>query len=187
MHKQSGLSKVELWLLFPTPQFVRLLPQSSDREPRPQDVDRISRMFGTDRWLQIYMSQRLGEISAAEAREEYVNLMRWRLERVLSYRWTHPLLVRNEANRPIYTMIFATDNEAGTRIMSSLYARAAAEFPAMRREARLQRQELENERRGIRTLFSISDLDVPVARNERFYEHQPPWDPEVEGSQNQAL
>jgi three-Cys-motif partner protein len=177
-HKRSGLSKVELWLLFPDPQFVRLLPTSSDQGPREQDIDRITRMFGTDRWMRIYGARSKGKISPSQAKEEYVNLMRWRLESVLDYRWTHPLLVKNEANRPIYTMIFATDNEAGTRIMSHLYARAAAQFPAMRKEARLRRREIEDERRGIRRLFSVDELDVPVDPHERFYEHQPPWDPD---------
>jgi hypothetical protein len=36
------------------------------------------------------------DISAGDAREEYVNLIHYRLEVVLGYRWTHPFEVLNE-------------------------------------------------------------------------------------------
>jgi hypothetical protein len=74
-------------------------------------------------------------ISGADAREGYVNLMRWRLERVLGYRWTHPLELKDTRGLPLYHMIFATDNEAGTQIMEHLYSAAAAAIPEMRTEA----------------------------------------------------
>ena len=62
--------------------------------------------------------------------------MRWRLETVLGYRWTHPLEQRNTRGTSLYFMIFATSNEVGHRIMSHLYNTAAKQFPAMRAEAK---------------------------------------------------
>jgi hypothetical protein len=105
--------------------------------------------------------------------------MRWRLQEVLGYRWTHPLEIFNERGSSIYHMIFATDHEAGDRIMTSLYNRAANEFPAMRQAARQRRARLAEEAAGIQTLFG-SELDTlyaPVAANERLYEYSPPWEP----------
>jgi hypothetical protein len=62
--------------------------------------------------------------------------MRWRLERVLGYRFTADLDVVNERGAHLYHMIFATDHDAGTRIMTALYRKAAGDFPQMRRQAR---------------------------------------------------
>lgn len=128
-------TKVELWLLFAAPQFARLL-RVDGAEIRPEDISAIDRIYGTADWRHIYDARLAGDMEPGEARDEYVNLMRWRLEHDLGYRWTHPLEVRNEHGGLIYFMVFATDHRVGTKIMSDLYAGAAAEFPAMRQDAR---------------------------------------------------
>jgi hypothetical protein len=76
-------------------------------------------------------------------------------------------------------MVFATDHEVGTTIMSDLYARAAAEFPAMRKDARRLRRRLEEKAHGVQSLFGDGEsvLDAPAKPGERFYEHEPPWRP----------
>jgi three-Cys-motif partner protein len=176
--KGDSKYKVELWILFPAALFARLLPNSNERQVRDEDGVRITSMFGTEDWVRIYEAKLRGEIHAADAREEYVNLMRWRLENILGYKWTHPLEVKNEHARPMYHMIFATDNEAGTRIMSSLYAKAAADFPAMRRAARKRRRALAEREQGILTLIGADEVDdAPPAKGERFYQHVTPWNP----------
>jgi hypothetical protein len=119
-------------------------------------------------------------ITPAEAREEYVNLMRWRLQTVLGYVWTHPLEVLNERGGPLYHMIFATDHDAGDRIMRHLYAQAAADFPAMREAARSRRARDRERNAGVMSLFEEPpdlDLRAPVGRGEHFYEYVPPWPP----------
>ncbi len=88
--------------------------------------------------------------------------MRWRLERDLGYRWTHPLELRNTRGVPLYHMLFATDNEAGTRIMDRS---AAARIPAMREEAR-------DRARGQIAL----DLGLDP-EPEAMYRYEPPWEP----------
>lgn len=55
----------------------------------------------------IYEKRRRGDISAAEAKDQYVNLMRWRLEKVLGYATTHPLELKNSRDGTLYHMIFA--------------------------------------------------------------------------------
>jgi three-Cys-motif partner protein len=157
--------KVELWMLFPTAGIVRTM--ALDGQPiSTTDVARATRLFGTDVWRHIYEGRLRSRLSAAEAREEYLNLMRWRLENDLGYRWTHPLLLQNTRGVPLYHMIFGTDNQAGTNIMAHLYSVAARTIPAMRQEAR-------DRASGQQT------LDLDYTSQAATYTYAPPWDPPV--------
>jgi three-Cys-motif partner protein len=160
--------KVELWLLFPTTSIGRTT--SADRL-RGLLVDEMSatRVFGTTSWQTIRDLRAAGHLTAEEAREEYVNLMRWRLEKTLGYRWTHPLEVRDLRNRPLYHMILATDNEAGTRIMSAIYSKAAAENPALYDQAR-------QESTGAFRLFQVEQPET-TSSTRAGYSHRPPLPP----------
>lgn len=175
--RPSHLTKTELFLLFAAPMFTRLL--RVDGTPvRDEDQAAIDALFGTSDWHHIYAARLAGELEPAEARDAYLNLMRWRLEHELGYRWTHPLEVRNERGQIIYHMIFATDHEAGDRIMRSIYAQAAAEFPAMREQARRLRKQQRDSDSGVMQLFDdVDDYYAPPKPGERFYEHEPPTRP----------
>lgn len=176
--RPAHLTKTELFLLFAVPMFSRLL--RVDGSPvRPEDEAAIDALFGIGDWRVIYKARLAGRLTPSDAREEYLNLMRWRLEQELGYRWTHPLEVRNERGHIIYYMIFATDHEAGDRIMSNIYAQAAAEFPAMREQARRLRKKRAESETGVMSLFDESDEDFFVApqKGERFYEHESPTKP----------
>lgn len=156
--------KVEMWMLFPTFGIIRTLALD-DAKVTKEDFARATRLFGSEEWKPIYEQRKAGELSAAEAREEYVNLMRWRLEKALRYHAAHAFELKNSRG-PLYHMIFATDNEAGTRIMSAIYDKAAKQLPEMRQEAK------------DRALGQAS-LDVGgahLASNES-YRYEPPWEP----------
>jgi three-Cys-motif partner protein len=175
----SAKTKVELWMLFPDPLFARLLPTSG--QLRQADDQAITKMFGSADWHAIWEAKLRDVISASEARAEYVDLMRWRLERQLGYRWTHQLEIRNEKNLPIYHLIFATDSEPGHKIMSHLYDRAAEEFPAMAAQARADRSRIEMEASGQFDLFHELSVDLPSrpsgrakSPQEKLYIHEPP-------------
>jgi three-Cys-motif partner protein len=174
-------TKVELWMLFPDPLFARLLPRSGD--VRPVDNAAITAMFGDPQWHAIWKAKLDEEIEPADARTEYVNLMRWRLEHLLGYTRTHQLEIRNSRDVPIYHMIFATDSKAGNDIMSYLYDQAASEFPAMAQEARSRRDRLRREAQGQFPLFPTPDSPPqPTPRSEsgghqRLYVHEPPDEP----------
>ncbi len=58
-----------------------------------------------------------------------------------------------EGNQPLYDMIFATDHDAGNRIMMNLYNSAASELPGMRQSAIAQRKLSQEEARGVMRLF----------------------------------
>lgn len=174
--KERGLSKVELWVLFPAGLSARMLPV--DGGVRDQDAALLTDMYGTDDWRQIYEGRLRGLLSARVAREQYVNLMRWRLETQLNYGFTDELDVVNERGVSMYHMIFATDKDAGQRIMSDLYRRAAVDFPQMRRQVRERRRRRREEGAGIFRLPGLEEnLDADVKRGENFYEHTPPTEP----------
>jgi len=158
--------KVELWMLFPTSGIVRTLALDADKVT-PADIARANRLFGTTAWRAIYELRAEGEITGEQARAEYVNLMRWRLERELGYRWTHPFEIKNTVGATLYHMIFATDNDAGTQIMRAIYANAAKDIPEMLQEVR-------DRRRGQLTL----ELDAPfLDATDAGYQYEPPWEP----------
>lgn len=156
--------KVEMWMLFPTSGIIRTLALD-EAKVTEQDFARASRLFGSKDWKPIYEQRRAGEFSAAEARDEYVNLMRWRLEKALGYRAAHAFELKNSKG-PLYHMIFATDNEVGTRIMSAIYGNAAKQLPEMRREAK---------DRAVGQ-GALDFGDAHLASNEG-YRYEPPWEP----------
>lgn len=163
--KANRRNKVEMWMLFPEPMFVRFLRTDGGEV----DVDherRITDMYGTHEWLHIYRARLEGSLTPAEARTEYVNLMRWRLQSVLGYIWTHTLEVHTEQDRPIYHLIFASDHDAGDRIMRHLYGRALDEFPKMRQQA-------VDQRKGTMRLFDDDALESEPME----YRYEPPWPP----------
>lgn len=179
-HKPTtSKTKVEVWLLFPAGISTRMLPTKGD--VREHDAELLTRMFGTDQWRVIYEMRLAGRLEPAEAREEYVNLMRWRIEKLLGYQHTMALEVHNERGHSIYHMIFATDSEPGFKIMTSLYGTALAEHPEMRKHAVRTRMKLEREAEGQFDLFSAAGIEEPSpvvdpAKRMR-YQHIKPWDP----------
>ena len=90
--------------------------------------------------------------------------MRWQLERALGYRFTHSFELKNTRGATLYHMIFATDHDAGTRIMESIYNNAAQRVPEMQKEAC-------DAARG-----QLS-LDIDVAAATEGYRYEPPWEP----------
>jgi three-Cys-motif partner protein len=157
--------KVELWMLFPTVGIVRTLALEEEKVSEA-DIARANRLFGSEEWRPIYDLRLAETISAAEAREEYVNLMRWRVEQVLGYRFAHPFELKNTKGNTVYHMIFATDSDAGTRIMSTIYANAANRLPDMLQEA-------QNRASG----QQILDLGIEAMAPEIGYRYEPPWEP----------
>ena len=164
-----------MWLLFPSAGLMRTLSLQDAKQPTPADQDRATRLFGTDAWREIYEARKEGELEPIDAREEYVNLMRWLLEQDLGYARTHALeLVAT--NGPIYHMIFATDHPAGDEIMEYLYNDAANQIPRMREHALQMRRQRRQEEKGVMFLFDL-DPPGPVSEKAKLYEHYSPREP----------
>jgi three-Cys-motif partner protein len=170
-HKRREKTKVEIFLLLPSAQFGRVVHEKLDEPHLLRAEQLLTDLFGCDQWRPILAGRRSGLITAEEARDEFTNLMRWRLERVLGYEFTHSLRLTNLQGAPIYDMVFATDHKIGDKIMSDVYRGAAARFPRMRREIRIRRREAEEAARGNETLIPYDELpydDAPLRPDERY-------------------
>jgi three-Cys-motif partner protein len=148
--------KVELWLYFGH----GLLPRGlklAEEQPDPAYAAKVDAMFGTDQWRELWDARYDDAINAAQFRAELVNLMRWRIERKLRYRTTIPLEFTNTTGHPIYTVIFATSNDTGEKIMADVFAKHGVALERMRRVAKAERQ-LEKEDPGLFGAEDIADM-----------------------------
>lgn len=169
-------TKVEQWILLPEPALARVLGLRGVRGRR--SADRLDRLYGTNDWIAIHQLRRSDSITPDEMRAEFVNLLRWRLERELGYKTTHALQIVNTAGHPVYTMVFATDSTPGDRIMGHVYDSAATRtIPAMQMRAQVARQRRREEAHGVMPLPGLDDLEAVPRSRRAGYDHVPPWEP----------
>lgn len=167
--KRDRKYKVELWLLFYGSGLPRVLGLDD-----PAQTEMVSQAFGTDDWAPIHDARQAGDLTAAEARSEYTNLMRWRIENTLGYATTHVLEVKNVSGAYLYDLIFATDNTAGDRIMRDVYKKALSRNEQMRQEAVEIRRA---ERSGQASLFEANVVSSFGPELDIAYVHAPPSQP----------
>ena len=119
---------------------------------------RVTALFGSESWKAIEERRQSGELTAANARNLYLSLFRYKLENDLGYQKTLTIEMGNERGNPVYVLVFATDHEAGVRIMSSVLEGARQQAASLRAEVgeRRRRQALESE--GQYSLFGSEDL-----------------------------
>jgi three-Cys-motif partner protein len=179
-HKRADKPKTELWLLCAS----GLLPRGLKIRTNTVDAsiaDKMTRMFGTDIWLEALQGARQNLLTGAQFRSELTNLMRWRLEHKLGYKTTLDFQVTNTGGSGIFDMIFATDHWAGEKIMTDLYSAAMRRQPALRRKAQLQRRQDREEARGVHGLFDLAELAAPAALEAAGFriqhQHLPPHPP----------
>ena len=112
-HKRGhSPTKIEQLILFPTDTgFMRLAPGYPDF---------VTRIFGHEDWRAIYKRRQANELSADEARSEYVRLYAEGLKQ-LGYKIVLDRQITKASNQPMYFLIFATDHEAGERIMDHCF------------------------------------------------------------------
>jgi three-Cys-motif partner protein len=172
--KAHSKNKIELWILCFSSAIPRVLGGEGEE---PISAEQVTGFFGTEQWMVIKDARESGSLSPAQAREEYVNLYRWRIEKVLGYSITHAFEVKNTSGSPLYHLILATDNQAGSKIMSDVYRKAARKHEAMRREALERRRLIRDEEQGRPSLFSAEELASTGRAEDATYVHQPPWIP----------
>ena len=76
---------------------------SVDADAVERFADRITAMYGTEEWRDAYLGRLWHLLTGAELRDELLNLMRWRLEKVLGYRVTHSFEMKNTRGSPSTT------------------------------------------------------------------------------------
>jgi three-Cys-motif partner protein len=171
---RRGKTKVEMWILFAT----GLYPRGLNIHGVTMNVnygDTLTAMIGSDQWIPIAKARRDGVLSAAQARAEWVNLMRWRLEAELGYAKSYGFTMKNTGGQDLYDMIFVTDHPAGDKIMRHLYGKALTEHEAMRRHALAQRRE---QRLNQPSLFDLPpEVYASNVEPSAVYEPEPPHEP----------
>lgn len=166
--KRNRKYKMEQWLLFYGSDIPRVLGQN------PENAEQLRRTFGGDRWVPIAQAREHQDLSADEARRAYTNLLRWQLQTTLGYTYTHSFEVRNTSGGYLYDLVFATDNDAGNRIMGDVYAAAARRYPQMRAEAVERRRAT---RSGQDSLFDPETVGAMTTEDVPPYKAEPPSDP----------
>jgi hypothetical protein len=140
----------------------------------------VSNLYGGDNWLRIMQALRSRKITAEQYRQEMVNLMRHRLETDLGYQFTHRIPMTMSTNKmTIFDVVFATDHDAGDRIMRHLYNRVAQREPEMMRQAQLAKAEKDATEAGLIGLFSVDELDVKPSDDlgQVLWQPERAWDP----------
>lgn len=175
--KAPGRPKVELFLLLISPQIGRVVNDSLDADNLERAEHQITSLFGSGEWRPMLQGRRSGDLDAARTRDQLTNLMRWRLENALGYKFTHALRLTNAHGTPLYDMVFATDHPVGDEIMQSVYRTAAARFPGMREEARARRRDRHEQAAGTDALFSREELqrDAPLDASDAYERTPPPY------------
>jgi three-Cys-motif partner protein len=125
--------KPELLILFPL-RMALLRLMTTQRAIRPEMSDRLDISFGSHEWATVHKARLDGQISPGEAQVQYLDEYCSGL-RNLGYRWVRwkaitapraPGLPRQE----MYHLIFATDHDAGDKIMEDVFRRPyVLDFP----------------------------------------------------------
>ncbi|MCI0849855.1 MAG: three-Cys-motif partner protein TcmP [Chloroflexi bacterium] len=122
--------KPELLILFPLK--TALVRQLAVLKPMTDaGFERVSRFFSTQAWRDIHQARKEEEISPPEALVRYLDLYCADLKAlgygwVLSKRIAIPAKPGGRNRRELYHLVFATDHEAGDRIMRNVFRRPYA-------------------------------------------------------------
>lgn len=162
--------KTELWLLM-SPTMVAKGARGTNAEAFQ---DRVTRLYGTDDWLRIQRARWASHITAPQFRAEMVNLMRFRLENVLNYKFTHRIPMKMQNKTEIYDMVFASDHDVGDKVMRHLYNQAAIREPEMMREAKWAKEKSQ----GQYSLFEdVGWTQSDPRAGEVLWQPESVWDP----------
>lgn len=152
---RNGDRKVEFWLYFGDSFLPRGLASDGDA-PQKEYAQRVDKMYGdASIWRQIYAGRKAGVLTSSEAKAEFVNLMRWRLQTVLGYKTTLPLSIVRDNGSPLYTMIFATDHDVGEKIMHSVLSGAERDLETMIARTKARKRVERSETVGQDGLFGL--------------------------------
>ena len=161
-------TKAEMWILVPHTTIARLAGFDASKGLTEDTSASATSLFGTSDWRLIYNRRVNGTLTPPEARDLYVDLFRCRLQRSLGYRRTLTIEMGNVSGAPVYTMVFASDSDAGVRIMSHVYGQALEQSAEYRAEVTSRRDRQRREQRGVLSLFDAAGESV--AEEPRYFE-----------------
>jgi three-Cys-motif partner protein len=178
-HRKPPRTKVEIFLLLASPQIGRVVHNRLDDRNFQRASQQVTDLFGSEEWRPVWEARQLGALDPEQTRDELTNLMRWRLETVLGYKFTHSLRVTNVQGTPIYDLIFASDHPVGDKIMSDVYRSAADKFPQMRIEIRARQRDQDEAASGEEGFWPMEELvqEAPPLKPRERYKRVPPTPP----------
>lgn len=117
---RQGQRKSELLILLATSFLDRMLPNQAEIELH--NLVRLNQVFPTPQWQQSWERKRSGEITPEQERQENAELyVRW-LRDSVGYNFAASRKVtRPGSNASVYHLIFASDHDAGERIMTHVF------------------------------------------------------------------
>ena len=119
---RSGSRKTELIITFARNMaLLRLLRIHGAIDERTRFL--VDAFFGTREWEQIYEQRRNDVLKPQEASAKYLGLYEERLRSELGYKHVFSTNVRQggHAGKPLYLLTFASDDDAGERIMRHVF------------------------------------------------------------------
>lgn len=155
---KESTTKAEIWLLTSPAETIRGVSGTN----AAAFAERVDALYGGDHWRRIQRAREGQVISAAEYRDEMVNLLRWQLEQDLGYKITARIPMRMPSGMPIYDLVFATDHPVGEKIMTHLYRKAAERNGQMRQEAKALAKNKRDEDRGQAALFDLEPSSIQI-------------------------
>jgi three-Cys-motif partner protein len=123
--------KPELLMLFPSASLLRLLPKQGVPNPTHESI--LDRLMPTTEWRDVYQARRANRITPSDAKERYVELYRQGLEDLGYSAFSHIIQAPSKPGgkrQERYRLVFATEHEAGERIMLDVFRRPyVLDFP----------------------------------------------------------
>ena len=110
--KLQNYSKIEILFLF---------SDMGVNRSKTEHADTVSKVFGTDGWKTIDKCQKEGKIESSEAGIYRVKFFMRRLKNILEYKHVRAIRFKTPTNAPFYSLIHATDHEAGLKIMDDIF------------------------------------------------------------------
>lgn len=123
-------------ILFPLEMSI-LRVLTVDRQMRSEDRERVTRVFGSDAWWEVYQARVNREIDPADAKDLYLGNYLRDIEN-LGYQSviSRPILAYigpGRKRQARYHLIFATDHGVGEEIMRDIFRRPfVLDFPVSR-------------------------------------------------------
>lgn len=141
-------TKPEMLILLSHTTIPRLAGWDSAMVLKDKLSSAVTGFFGTEAWKHIFEERSNHGLSADEARHLYTELFRYRIQTVLGYNRTLTIEMGNERGSPIYVLVFATDHDAGVRIMLSVFNKAREQSAEYRTQVTTKRKNTERETAG---------------------------------------
>ena len=130
IEEMAETRSIDLWILFPLGVGVnRLLLRQ--RRPKGPWAERLTRIFGTDRWQQAFYRESSQDDLFRTTRDlvkdadfdAIANYWVTRLQSVFAEVAHNPLPLRNSRNVPIYLLSFAAANKTAVKIAQDILMR----------------------------------------------------------------